>query len=180
MNNHIWKLYVKKLIEIFFSFFYWCIIDLQHYISFKCTTWRGFPGSASSQDPTRQCRTHMRCGFGMHWDDPLEEGMATHSSLLAWRIPWTEEPGGLQSLGSQREGHGWNDLAHVYNIAVQYFYRLYSKVIIKYWLNSLCYRVYSYSLFNLYLVIYTSSSPTSSHCLLYVCVCLCFIILNFS
>ena len=38
-------------------------------------------------------------------DDPLEEGMATHSSLLAWRIPWTEEPGGLQSMGLQRVGH---------------------------------------------------------------------------
>ena len=36
------------------------------------------------------------------WEDPLEKGMATHSSILAWRIPWTEEPGGLQSLGSQR------------------------------------------------------------------------------
>ena len=35
------------------------------------------------------------------WEDPLKEGMATHSSLLAWRIPWTEEPGGLQSVGSQ-------------------------------------------------------------------------------
>ena len=35
-------------------------------------------------------------------EDPLEEGMATHSSILAWRIPWTEKPGGLQSLGSQR------------------------------------------------------------------------------
>ena len=38
-------------------------------------------------------------------EDPLEEGMATHSSLLAWRISWTEEPGGLQSLGSQRVRH---------------------------------------------------------------------------
>ena len=38
------------------------------------------------------------------WEDPLEEGMATHSSILAWRIPWTEEPGGLQSMGSQRLG----------------------------------------------------------------------------
>ena len=36
------------------------------------------------------------------WEDPLEEGMATHSSILAWIIPWTEEPGGLQSIGSQR------------------------------------------------------------------------------
>ena len=35
-------------------------------------------------------------------EDPLEEGMATHSSILAWRIPWTEKPGGLQSMGSQK------------------------------------------------------------------------------
>ena len=38
-------------------------------------------------------------------EDPLEKGMATHSSILAWRIPWTEESGGLQSMGSQRVGH---------------------------------------------------------------------------
>ena len=38
-------------------------------------------------------------------EDPLEEGMATHASALAWRIPWTEEPGGLQSMGSHRVGH---------------------------------------------------------------------------
>ena len=36
------------------------------------------------------------------WEDPLQEEMATHSSILAWEIPWTEDPGGLQSLGSQR------------------------------------------------------------------------------
>ena len=39
-------------------------------------------------------------------EDPLEEGMAIHSSVVAWRIPWTEEPGGLQSMGLQRVGHG--------------------------------------------------------------------------
>ena len=39
------------------------------------------------------------------WEDPLEKEMATHSSVLAWDIPWTEEPGGLQSMGSQRVGH---------------------------------------------------------------------------
>ena len=38
-------------------------------------------------------------------EDPLEEGMATHSSILAWRIPWTEQPGELQSIGLQRVGH---------------------------------------------------------------------------
>ena len=39
------------------------------------------------------------------WEDPLEEGMATHSRILSWRLPWTEEPGWLQSLGLQRVGH---------------------------------------------------------------------------
>ena len=39
------------------------------------------------------------------WEDPLEEGMAAHSSEIAWRIPWTEEPGGLQSIGLQKSGH---------------------------------------------------------------------------
>ena len=44
-------------------------------------------------------------------EDPLEEGMATHSSILAWRIPWTEEPGRLQSMGSQRIGHDLKQLS---------------------------------------------------------------------
>ena len=38
-------------------------------------------------------------------EDPLEKGMVTHSSILAWRIPWTDDPGGVQSMGSQRVGH---------------------------------------------------------------------------
>ena len=45
--------------------------------------------------------------WSLGWEDPLEEGMATHSSILAWRIPWTEEPGGLQSMGSQGVRHDW-------------------------------------------------------------------------
>ena len=47
----------------------------------------------------------------LDWEDPLEEDMGTHSSILAWRIPWTEESRGLQSLGSQRVRHNWSDLA---------------------------------------------------------------------
>ena len=49
------------------------------------------------------------------WEDPLEEGMATHFSILAWRIPRTEEPGGLQSMGSHRVRQDWqtkNNTAH--------------------------------------------------------------------
>ena len=51
--------------------------------------------------PTMQ-ETQVRC---LGWEDPLEKVMATHSRILAWRILWTEEPGGLQYLGSQRVGH---------------------------------------------------------------------------
>ena len=52
------------------------------------------------------------------WKDPLEEGMATHSSIPPWRIPWTEKPGGLQFMGSQRVGHNWatNTFTHFHHI----------------------------------------------------------------
>ena len=45
--------------------------------------------------------------------DPLEEGIATHSCILTWRMPWTEEPGRLQSMRSQRVGHNWSNLVHM-------------------------------------------------------------------
>ena len=62
----------------------------------------GFPGGASGKElacQRRRCETWVR---SLGWEDPLEEGMATNSSILVWRIPWTEEPGGLQSVGLQR------------------------------------------------------------------------------
>ena len=49
-------------------------------------------------------------------EDPLEEGMATHSSILAWRIPWTEEPGRLQSMKLQRVGHDWATNTHTHTL----------------------------------------------------------------
>ena len=50
--------------------------------------------------------------WSLGWEDPLEKEMATHSSIFAWRIPWTEEPGGLQSTGLQRVGHDWPNLLY--------------------------------------------------------------------
>ena len=47
-------------------------------------------------------------------EDPLEEGVVTHSRILAWRISWTEEPSGPQSIGLQRVGHDWSDLASMH------------------------------------------------------------------
>ena len=58
----------------------------------------GFPGGASDKEPACQCSRHKETRVrSLSWDDPPEEGMATHSSILAWEIPWTEEPRGLQS-----------------------------------------------------------------------------------
>ena len=52
--------------------------------------------------------------WSLGWEDALKVGMVTHSSILAWRIPWTEEPGGLQSIGSKRVRYNWSSLAHTY------------------------------------------------------------------
>ena len=63
----------------------------------------GFVGGTSGKEPTCQCRTQERLEVpSLGWEDPLEEDMATHSCILAWRVPGTEEPGELQSLRSQR------------------------------------------------------------------------------
>ena len=63
-------------------------------------------GGASGKESASQCRRRKKRGFSsLGWEDPLEEEMATHSSILARRIPLTEEPGGLQSMGSQRVRH---------------------------------------------------------------------------
>ena len=55
--------------------------------------------------PAMQETTRVTWVPSLGWEDPLEKGTAMHSSILAWRIPWTEEPGRLQSMGSQRVRH---------------------------------------------------------------------------
>ena len=62
---------------------------------------RGFPGGSAVKNlPAKQEKQETRVP-SLGWEDPLEEGVATHASVLACRIPWTEEPGRLQSMGSQ-------------------------------------------------------------------------------
>ena len=61
--------------------------------------YQGFPGGTSGKEPSCQCRMYKRQFSSLCWEDPLKEGMATHSSILAWRIPWTEKPGGLWPIG---------------------------------------------------------------------------------
>ena len=54
--------------------------------------------------------------WSLDWEDPLQKEIATHSSIFAWKIPWTEEPGGLQSMGSQRVEHYWA-AEHIYTVS---------------------------------------------------------------
>ena len=60
----------------------------------------GFPGGSVVKNPPTMQKTQETRVQPLRWEDPLEEEMATCSCILAWRISWTEEPGGLQSLGS--------------------------------------------------------------------------------
>ena len=73
--------------------------------------YQGFPGSSLVKDSCAVQELQEMQVRSLCQEDPLEEGMAIHSSILAWRIPWTEEPGRLQSKGSQRVGHNWSDVA---------------------------------------------------------------------
>ena len=62
----------------------------------------GLPGGSDSKESVRNVGDPVSIPC---WEDPLEKGMASHSSILAWRILWTEDPGGLHSMGLQRVGH---------------------------------------------------------------------------
>ena len=57
-----------------------------------------FPSGSVEKNPPTNARATGDAGLALGWEDPLEEGRATHSSILAWKIPWTEEPGRLQSM----------------------------------------------------------------------------------
>ena len=65
----------------------------------------GFPGSAEVKNQLSMVETQEKWVQSLGREDPLEREMATHSSILAWKISWTEEPGGLQPMGSQTVRH---------------------------------------------------------------------------
>ena len=70
-------------------------------MTFIGVTWASLVAQLVKNPPAKQDTQVQSLGG----KDPLEKEVATHSCILAWRIPWTEEPGGLQSMGSQRVGH---------------------------------------------------------------------------
>ena len=87
----------------------------------------GSQGGAVVKNLPASGRRRKWCVWSLGWEDPLEEGMATHSSILAWRIPWTEEPGRLHTVhGLQRVRHGWvstsknNPLPHFFHVFTQF------------------------------------------------------------
>ena len=73
----------------------------------------GLPVGTSDRESAYQCRRHKRPRFDV-WVGTLEKEMATHSGILAWRIPWTEKPHRLQSMGLQRVGHNWGGTTQGY------------------------------------------------------------------
>ena len=81
-----------------FASMYVCFIE---YITDKLCIYLS-EGGSTVKNPPAMWETWV---WSLGWEHPLEKGLATHSSILAWRIPWTEEPGRLQSIGLQRVGH---------------------------------------------------------------------------
>ena len=73
-----------------------------NYNNDKINIIKGFPGGSEVKNPPIMPETQETWVGSLGQEDPLKEEMAAHSGILAWRIPWAEEPGGLQSMGSQR------------------------------------------------------------------------------
>ena len=88
------------------------LTSLSTYLNFFILT---IEGGTSSKEPACQSRRRKKRVWSLGWEDPLKEGMAAHSSFLAWRIPWTEEPGRLQPMGLQRVGHDWDNSARMHD-----------------------------------------------------------------
>ena len=75
-----------------------------------------FPGGSAVKNPPAMQELQETWVWSLGREDPLEKGIATCSTTLAWRMPWTEEPGGLQSTGLHRVGHNWSDLAYSHTL----------------------------------------------------------------
>ena len=122
--HYIYDIYMHYIYDIYiYALYLWhiymhCIVSM---------TWVSLAAQAVKNLPA-MWETQV---WSLGWENPLEKGMALHSSTPAWRIPWTEKPGGLQSMGSQRVGHDWAtsiSLHFIYGIYIYiYTYVVYSK-----------------------------------------------------
>ena len=107
----LWKVWLKLDIEQWlFCWWWYYLLSLRRN---KCCWFNRWETSLVAQ--MVKCLPAMweTLVLSLGWEDPLEKAMATHSSTLAWRIPWMEEPGRLQSMGSQRVRHDWVTSLHV-------------------------------------------------------------------
>ena len=101
-----WAPCILQQISTGHLFYIWLMYTFPCY-SFSCST-LSFPyASLVAQTVKRLPAMRETWVWSLSQEDPLEKEMATHPSTLAWKIPWTEEPGRLQSMGSQRVGHDW-------------------------------------------------------------------------
>ena len=97
----------------------WQESDMTEGLIRTCVHIWGFPGGTRGKKKKKKTRLPMQemsetQVWSLGQEDPLEEGVVTHSRILAWRISWTEEPSGPQSIGLQRVRHDWSDLASMH------------------------------------------------------------------
>ena len=109
-------LILEGKISVFYHWI-WCLLWLFHTWLLLCH-WSKQVTQTAKNLPAMQ-ETWV---WSLGWEDPLEKGMASHSSILAWRIPWTEEPGGLESMGLQRVRHIYVTFTFFYCFGVVSFY----------------------------------------------------------
>ena len=101
---------LRRVITLSMQFNYLSLVTLEKVLYFGlifATIWASMVAQMVKYPPAMQ-ETWV---WSLSQEDPLEKGMATHSNILSWRILWTEELGRLQSIGSQRVGRNWSDLA---------------------------------------------------------------------
>ena len=110
-------IHLLHLVLLYYCYYYQNTWDLPsqkvfkstiQYCEFCAVQWASLVAQMVKNQPAIQETWVQSLG----WENPLEKRMATHSSIFAWRIPWTEEPGGLQSMDSQRAGHNWVTNTH--------------------------------------------------------------------
>ena len=114
--NLIKGVYKKTMVNVIISIKYWIVNEEMvmkkvNEVNGPLRSGLGFPGGSVAKNLPATEELQETWVWSLGWEDPLEEGMAIHSSIFGWRIPWTEEPGGPQSTGSQRVRHEWSDLA---------------------------------------------------------------------
>ena len=103
----------------------------------------GFTAGSAVKNPPAMQELQETWLWSLGQEDPLEEGMATHSSSPIWRFPWTEEPGRLQSMVSQGVGHNWSDLPDTSILhLVKYFFQWMDKEVLVHIYNGILFKPY--------------------------------------